>query len=117
MFPSHSPEQAAIAAQLSLDLAEYDEGIRRVVRGQWEPAFYRHLADQFDRMQMQAGMLPSLAGTWSELLISRVELTHALWSAGPTDGKARIVSCHARHRLLIARAQRECMGYVAQRPD
>jgi hypothetical protein len=117
MFPSHSPEQASIAAQLAQDLAAYDEGMRRVVRGQWEPAFYRKLADQFDRMQMQASLLPRLTACWSELLISRVELTHALWTAVPSGNQARVAACHARHRLLVARVQRECQAYLAPRPD
>ena len=117
MLPSHSSEQATIAAQLALDLAEYDDGVRRLVRGQWEPAFYRYLADHFDRMHLKASMLPRLTVSWSELLISRVELTHALWSAGPVGGKARIATCQTRHRLLIARAQRECMGYVTRPSD
>jgi hypothetical protein len=114
MFPSHSPEQAAVAAQLAHDLAAYEEGLRSVVRGHWDPSLYRRLSDHFDRMQMLASLLPSMCGCWSELLISRVELTHALWTAGrPGNGRSRVAICFGQHCLLIAEVRRECQEYLA----
>lgn len=118
MFPSHSPQQAAIAAQLARDLAAYEEGMRAVVRGRWNPALYRSLSDQFDRMQMQAGALPRLAASWSELLISRVELTHALWTGGPSvQGSSKVAVRHAQHCMLIADARRKCEEYLRVNED
>lgn len=111
---AHSPEQAAVAGQLVAELTEYEDGLRELLHCRWDPELYRKLSDQFDRMQMRASLLPKLASSWTELLITRVDLTHALWSAtppGPMNGQ--VVAFHARHQVMVDEVRRKCAQYVA----
>ena len=119
MFPSHSPEQAAIASQFRAELADYEGGLRRLLENRWDPELYRALSDQFDRIQFFADALPRLSSTWTELLISRVDLMHALWTVrAPTRINGRVVAFHARHRMMIEEARAKCAEYVgAERPQ
>ena len=113
MFPSHSPEQAAVASQLRAELTDYEAGLGRLLERRWDPELYRTLSDQFDRIQMYTQSLPRLAATWSELLISRVDLMHALWTVrAPTRINGRVVAFHARHKMRIEEARAKCAEYI-----
>ena len=112
---SHSPEQATIASELARQLTAYEDGLRDLLQGRWDPELYRALSDRFDAMQMQATLLPKLAASWTELLITRVELTHALWAlSSPTRLNGKVVAYHARHKVLIEEVRRKCREYVAK---
>lgn len=112
---SHSPEQAVVATELSRELAAYDEGLRELLQRRWNPELYRRLSDQFDQMQMRATSLPKLASSWTELLITRVDLASALWSmSAPSRINGKVVAFHARHRVLIEEVRRKCDEYVAK---
>jgi hypothetical protein len=109
----HSPEQTAIAEQLTDELKEYEGGLRELIERRWDPELYRALSDRFDRIQMYCEALPQLAGIWTELLITRVDLAHALWSVrAPTRINGRVVAFHARHRVLIGEMRAQCAGYL-----
>lgn len=112
---SHSPEQAATAQELVEELTAYEDQLRELLQRRWDPELYRRLSDQFDRMQMLATLLPRLGSTWTELLITRVDLTHALWSlSSPSRINGKVVAFHARHRVQIEEARRRCQEYVAK---
>lgn len=109
----HSPEQVAAAAELARELQAYEARLRELLL-HWDPELYRALSDQFDRMQMLAQSLPRLSFAWTELLITRAELTHALWSlTAPSRLNGRVIACHAQHAAVLQRALRECQEYVA----
>lgn len=109
----HSPGQAATASKLAEELADYEFGLRELLHGGWDPARYRQLSDLFDRMQMQAMLLPKLDASWTELLITRVDLLHALWSASdPRRMNGKVVAFLARHRVLIEEVRHTCGEYV-----
>jgi hypothetical protein len=113
MFPSHSPEQAAIASQLADELESYAQGLHELLERRWDPDLYRQLSDQFDRMQMFAQALPRIATSWTELLITRVELTHALWSLrAPSRMNGRVVALHAKHEECIREIRGKCRRYL-----
>jgi hypothetical protein len=113
LFPSHSPEQLAVARTLADELARYSAGLNTLLDRRWDPALYRELSDQFDRMQMHAQALPQLVRCWSELLVSRVELTRALWeSRSPSRSDGRLVALHARHQQLIQELRGICRRYL-----
>src|SRR3954463_10826785 len=115
MFPSHSPEQAVIASQLANELEAYARGLHELLERRWDPELYRQLSDQFDRMQMLAQALPRIAGSWTELLISRVELTHALYNLrAPSRMNGRVVALHAQHDALIREVRGKCQRYLAE---
>lgn len=86
----------------------------------WDPELYRTLSDAFDRIQLLAASLPRLTYAWTELLISRVELTHALWSQRtPARVDGMVVALHERHRTMLLRMRDECVAYawpLAMRP-
>jgi hypothetical protein len=118
MFPSHSRQQGAIASQLVADLADYEAGLRCLLQQRWDPELYRALSDQFDRMELLAAALPQLAGSWSELLISRVELTMALWTLRvPSRVNGRVEALHALHCSHVGAVLRDCVEYMVRPPQ
>jgi hypothetical protein len=109
---SHSPEQAAIACGLARKLTAYEDGLRDLLL-RWDPELYRQLSDRFDEMQMEAALLPGLAASWTELLITRVDLAHALWTlTTPSRINGKVVAFHARHKVLIEEVRSKCREYV-----
>jgi len=113
VFPSHSPGQLAVARELADDLARYAAGLDQLVERRWEPELYRELSDLFDRMQMHAQALPQVVGAWSELLVSRVELTHALWQPrAPSRTHGSVIAVHAQHQQLIQALRGICLRYL-----
>ena len=115
MMMSHSPEQAAIASELVRELTAYEDDLRELLQRRWDPELYRQLSDRFDEMQMHATLLPKLAGPWTELLITRVDLTHALWTlSSPSRINGKVVAYHAMHKVLIEEVRRKCLEYVAK---
>ena len=115
MMMSHSPEQAAIASELVRQLTAYEDGMRELLQRLWDPDLYRQLSDRFDEMQMHATLLPKLAGSWTELLITRVDLTHALWTlTSPSRMNGKVVAFHAKHKVLIEEVRRKCGEYIAK---
>ena len=113
MFSSHSPGQLAVARQLADELDRYSAGLKLLLERPRDPALYRELSDQFDRMQMQAQSLPQLVRCWSDLLVSRVELTQALWESRPpgrSDG--RLIALHAQHQQLVQELRGVCRSYL-----
>lgn len=114
MYPSHSPEQAAIASQLVTQLAEYEDGVRRLLQS-WDTDLYRSLSEQFDQMQLYAEALPALTVSWTELLISRAELIHALWTGGvPPHANGKAMALQAQHHALVAEVLRKCVRYLSR---
>lgn len=112
---SHSPQQAATAAELVRELQEYDTRLCQLLWVRWDPQLYRALSDEFDRMQLHVQSLPALAGPWSELLISRIGLAHALWSlAVPARIDGRVRAHHLRHRKHLREVLRTCAEYTAR---
>ena len=112
---SHSPEQAAIASELVRQLTEYEDGLRELLQRRWDPELYRALSDRFDDMQMHATLLPKLAASWTELLITRVDLAHALWTqTSPSRVNGKVVAYHARHKVLLEEVRRKCREYIAK---
>jgi hypothetical protein len=112
---SHSPEQAAIASELARQLTVYEDGLRDLLQRRWDPELYRRLSDLFDEMQMEATLLPRLGSSWTELLITRVDLTHALWTlSSPSRMNGKVVAFHAKHKVLIEEVRRKCQDYVAK---
>jgi hypothetical protein len=115
MFPSHSPQQCVIASQLVAELAEYDRGLTELLEKRWDPDLYRSVSDRFDRIEMLVDALPHLSSSWTEFLISRVDLTHALWSVRtPSRISGKVVAMHAQHRAQIQGLLRGCSVYTAR---
>ena len=115
MFPSHSPQQVAIASQLLEEMDRYAEGLRNLLERQWDPDLYRELSDRFDRMQLFAQSLPRLRLAWSDLMVNRVELTHALWSQGaPGRIDGRVLALHAQHEALLRDFRKTCRLYLTE---
>jgi hypothetical protein len=112
MFPSHLPQQAALACELVTALADYETGLRRLLHA-WDADLYRELSDQFDRMQLMVPALPQLTLGWTELLISRAELMHALWTVGPERSSGKVIACHAQHEAVLRDVVRKCLPYAA----
>lgn len=113
MIPSHSPQQAAIARQLQQQLQAYDAGVRELLERRWDPELYRSLSDQFDRMQMLASALPRVSVSWTELLISRAELMHAVWTLrAPSRINGKVVALQAQHSVLVQEVARRCRAYL-----
>ncbi|HEX2548144.1 MAG TPA: hypothetical protein VHL79_24880, partial [Ramlibacter sp.] len=100
---------------LASGLADYEDGLSRLLGQHWDPELYRTLSDRFDLMQQYASALPRLSASWTELLISRTELLHAMWSLRtPTRVDGRVEAMLARHKVLIAQVRAQCGEYAAR---
>ena len=111
----HSPEQVALANDIARRLDAYAAGWRALLQGGWDAAAYRALCSEFDAIQLQVEALPGLTAGWTELLISRVELVHALWSLStPTRTNGRVMACHAQHHLLVQELRARCERFLAE---
>jgi hypothetical protein len=87
--------------------------MRLLLQRRWDPDLYRSLSDRFDRMHMYVSALPTLAGPWSELLMSRVDLTHALWTVStPSRINGKVVAFHAQHSVHVEDLLRRCKEYT-----
>lgn len=105
---SSSTEQSAVP-ELARELREYERLLATLLQEPGDAALHGELSERFGRMQLQAQLLPGLTVTWTELLVSRADLLHALWSeAVPARGGAHVAACHARHRALIEQMVRAC---------
>lgn len=114
MFPSHLPEQRAIASQFVDELAAYEDDLRGLVERRWDPELAAGLSARFERLQKYSGALPAITKSWTELLISRVELVHALWSiSSPSRLGGKVRASYAQHKLRIAEVRRQCGQYEA----
>lgn len=111
MLPSPLPERRAAAAQFLDELAAYETGLRGLVERRWDPELAAGLSARFERLQQYANSLPGLAPGWPELLISRVELVHALWSiSSPSRLGGKVRACYAQHKLRIAAVRAQCQA-------
>src|SRR3954464_5080360 len=102
MNPSRAAEQAAIASQLLDALQTYEDDVRLLVEKGLDPELAQRIGEQFDRMRMDAGALPTLSVSWVELLISRFDMTQALWASRTGGATHRVVKLHEYHLTVIA---------------
>lgn len=115
MFPTQVAQQQVIAEQLVDTLAAYRAGMDALVVGCCDPMHWEQLGEQFDDMRKLATALPRVQITWVELLISRFELTEALWHGRhPGQVTVRLVELHERHRALADELSRKCLQYYAR---
>lgn len=113
MMLSHSPEQAAIATQLLAQLDAYGQELLALVERRWDPELSRSLSDRFDRIELYVPALPQAAATWTEFLISRVELVQALWTvSSPSRIGGKLHGYYAQHRAQLGELRRCCEQYV-----
>jgi hypothetical protein len=112
MIPSHAGEQAAIAGQLLEALQTYERDLQSLVSRGLDPELSLKVGQDFDRMRMYAGSLPTLSTVWVELLISRFELLHAMWSNRLPVPSHRIGKLHEQHRAAIEDVRRKCAAYL-----
>ncbi|MBC5763319.1 hypothetical protein [Ramlibacter albus] len=113
MIPSHKAEQAAIARQLLEALARYDRDLSLLVARGLDAELAQRVSEQFDLMRSYSTALPTLSVTWVELLISRFDMTHAMWSNRNGGTTHRVAKLHAYHRSIIDEARRKCGACIA----
>ena len=109
---SHAGERRAIASTLLCGLERYGQDTQALVKG-YDPERYRKLAQQFDHLRLLASSLPELSVPWVALLISRAELTFALFKA-PHDPAARasIPTMLERHREHLEELMGSCARLI-----
>lgn len=118
----HSAEQAAIASQLLGALDQYDKDLSLLVTHGLDPELAQQVSERFDLMRMYSTALPALSVTWVELLISRFDMTHAMWSNRNGGTSHRVAKLYEYHRSVIAEARAKCRAYLGdagtgERPD
>src|SRR5687768_16218128 len=103
MFPSNVAAHAAVATQLVEALVVYEQDLDTLIQRRWDPELYAKLGEEFDQMRLYASSLPRLAFSWTELLITRVEMSNALWAArSPTRLNGRVLGLYAQHKTAMA---------------
>jgi hypothetical protein len=81
MFTPPAIDTRMAAAQLRATLERYEQQLALLVAKGYEAHLYSRMSRRFDEMRGSAAALPQLSVPWVTLLISRVELTHALYLA------------------------------------
>jgi hypothetical protein len=106
---SHLPEQHAIALQLLAALDRYAGDLEPLFRRGYDPELYASLSEQFDAMRLLVISLPPLSFSWVMLLITRAELTHALFKAQQDASQAAsLAQHHAAHKGAIGELRGSC---------
>lgn len=114
MFPSHAPEQQVLAQELLRSLDAYESELQVLASGRWDADLFARIGDRFDSMRHLVSALPGLQVTWVEMLISRFELSEALWEYREAQRKnGRVLGLLARHQTVIAEMRRRCRPLVA----
>ena len=115
---SHPGERQAMASALWLGLRNYREELQRVADA-YDPEACRALTERFDDLRLYAACLPELSVPWVSVVISRAEMTIALFKghrdAGEREKGLALIEVHRGHvdklggaciRLLEAAAVR-----------
>lgn len=97
----------AIAQQLLEELDTYQRLLAEFESSRWDAGRALTLAEQADRVQLCAQTLPRIAVSYTEFLISRAELSHALFTRVGSAGEA-LPDEYARHVGALDRLQRAC---------
>lgn len=106
---SHMPEQQAIVLQLLAALDGYEADLAPLFQRGCDPELYASLSQQFDGVRLLATSVPQLTFSWVMLLISRAELTHALFMAERDAARARELATHyAKHGVAISELRGSC---------
>lgn len=105
---SDASEVAAVAFELLDALHNYEQHVDALVGTGWDPDLYMRASDYFEQMRLCAPSLTKAQVAWIELLISRFEMSQALWSARHAEQADDVlVECHARHKGAIDRLRRK----------
>lgn len=114
---SQQAEHSATAFQLAAALEHYESSVDQLVTRGYDPQLHAAVARQLEPMRLYAGALPELSVAWVALLISRVELTHALWMAARCAADARVLAAYEEHKQTIAVLRQRCTRMLVRRPD
>jgi len=102
-------------------LAEYERAASALLAPTLDLDAYARASELFDDAQLLATDLPEARVAWVEVLISRFEMTHALWLSGrSTADEETIRALAARHLAALERFRGKCArAYcgVAHAPD
>jgi hypothetical protein len=115
VLPSHQGEQSATAFQLAAALEHYESSVDQLVGRGYDPELHAALTREFEQMRMYASSLPEFSVSWVSLLISRFELTHALWKSTRVTGDPRVMGAHGDHKEAIAGLRKRCTRMLARR--
>lgn len=115
MLPSHQAEQSASAFQLAAALEPYESSVDQLVASGYDPELHASITRQIEQMRVHAGALPEFSVVWVALLISRFELTHALWKADRAAADPAVLAAYGEHKESIAGLRRHCTRILARR--
>ena len=73
-------QQPASFSELLATLDRYQEALQLLMLSGWDTGAYTAASMEFDQLSFDATSFPLLGVSWMEVLISRHELMHWLWS-------------------------------------
>lgn len=114
-MPSHRAEQSATAFQLAAALEHYETSVDQLVARGDDLELHAAMTRQLEPMRLYVGALPDMSVAWVALLITRFELTLALWKAARWAGDARVLAAHEEHKEAIEALRRRCTRMLGRR--
>ena len=98
----------AIAEQMLGELDAYERLLARLMREPRNPELVQLLSEQTDRIYICGQTLPRVAVSFTEFLVTRAELTHALWTGRATSRGEPAATLHQEHLAAIELLRRAC---------
>ena len=77
---SRPEQQPTSFSELLATLDRYEEALQLLMLSGWDTGAYTSASMEFDQLSFDASFFPLLRVSWMEVLISRHELMHSLWS-------------------------------------
>jgi hypothetical protein len=110
---SHAGERRAIAFQLIAALEKYEHDLLPLAKG-YDPERYANLSRQFEELRLFAASLPELSVPWVAMLISRTEMTFALFKAQQAQkrGGGEQATFLEKHRFAVEELRGSCARLI-----
>lgn len=98
----------AIAEQMLGELDAYELLLARLVGDPRNPELMQLLSEQTDRIYLCGQTVPRIAVSFTEFLVTRAELTHALWAGNAARAGEPAETLHLEHLAAIELLRRAC---------
>lgn len=105
---------ASHSAGLLAALHRYEQLLQQLVPAGWDTGLYTESSLVFDEMSIHVRPLARLRVCWMEVLISRYELTHALWDTRTHGTPNEVAAMGTKHLLAVERLRQLCTQDVAR---
>lgn len=99
---------SVVVQAIAEQMLRYERLLSRLVQEPRDPELLQLLAEQTERVYICGQTLPRVAVSFTEFLVSRAELTHALWTANAARPGDNATTLHQEHVAALELLRRAC---------